>query len=779
MALIQNITLSTSILIDPSQPLEISGKPEPEVIPRVQTVLSKRVNIDTINSSERGVGFLKKTAKNNKEFAQQIRKAAFEDNPLELEDLLKSAELQILKAILNTRDEDGDTPLLLCALSGSKKCMHLLLNAGADPFVSNDRGNNFLHLAAKKGNSGILEIFLERVSKDRELSITAYQKLINAVNEEGCTPFLLCPYSNNIASMLLLLDLGVEPQQKNRKTGRNLVHLATICGHSEMLRVFFKRMATDPKIPKDLCHQMVNEMESASELTPLFLSATSNSIPCMNLLLEQGADPFFLSPSSKMTFIQFAAEEGLIDMLREYSNTLSRRGKEMMGRCKAMVNISNSKGRTPLLSCAFAKKGIDTMNFLLDLGANPFHADTLANNFIHHAVLEGQVDLLTAFIQRLSSSCIDKYRCKNLINARNDKGMTPVFLCSTTNGPGCLNVLLENGATLFVIDRRGGNPYLNALEHGEDLSARSILEKEPRFAGMAAATVMGHVFGFDVPRTRLPGILGKSISLQGSSGIFMHKLILTDLEQPFTRETFFANVTDSKYAQLLVAFTRSCMKNPPAEELAEIIRKGELAIVLTGWKGHGITLVFRNGYMIICNRGDGCLDGRGSSRTFVARKIALDQVTPDLMETIFDTDSRSKEEGIQFFYETLSGKLQGKRDPFCRSIEGIKPKYSKAEVCAYSSAKAALRASLALLAGKLADLEESAKQPSKQWSTHHRKWARAYFKSAPSPFTNEFNQMMEHTAYVKLYKRGESGKKTDPVSIEEEEMIKTLVASKL
>jgi hypothetical protein len=555
--------------------------------------------------------------------------------------------------------------------------------------------------------------------------------------------------------------------------------LATICGHSEMLRLFFKKMAADLKIPKDLCYQMVNEMDSDSESTPLFLSTESNSISCMNLLLEQEADPFFLSPSSKMTFIQLAAEEGLIDMLREYSNTLSRRGKAMMGRCKAMVNTPDSKGRTPLLNCVFAKKGIDTMNFLLDLGASPFHADTMANNFIHFAVMEGQVDLLAAFIQRLSSSRINKYRCKSMINARNDKGMTPIFYCSTSNGPRCLNLLLENGAKLFVIDNRGGTPYLNALEHGEDLSARSILEKEPRFEGMAAATVMGHVFGFDVPRTRLPGILGESISLSGSSGIFMHKLILTDLEQPFTRETFFANVTDPKYAQLLVAFTRSCMKIQPAEELAEIIRKRELAIVITGWKDHGITLVFRNGYMIICNRGDGCLDGRGSSRTFVARKIALDQVTPDLMKTIFDTDSRSKEEGIQFFYETLSGKLKGKRNPFCRSIEGIKPKYSKAEVCAYSSAKAALRASLAMLAGKQEDLEESARQPSKQWSTHHRKWARAYFKSAPSPFTNEFNQMMEHRAYVKLYKRGESGGKSDSVAHEEEEMIKTLVASKL
>lgn len=64
-------------------------------------------------------------------------------------------------ANVNTRDEDGETPLLRAARSGHEGVLQVLLNAGADPCAVDEDGRTALHLAAAKNHFLLVRRFLE------------------------------------------------------------------------------------------------------------------------------------------------------------------------------------------------------------------------------------------------------------------------------------------------------------------------------------------------------------------------------------------------------------------------------------------------------------------------------------------------------------------------------------------------------------------------------------------------------------------------------------------
>ncbi|EEU41677.1 uncharacterized protein NECHADRAFT_54272 [Fusarium vanettenii 77-13-4] len=70
--------------------------------------------------------------------------------------LLSTPDIEI-----DSRDEEGLTPLMFAVSHGHEEVSRLLLNANADPFLKDEEGRAALYHAASKGHVATMRILLK------------------------------------------------------------------------------------------------------------------------------------------------------------------------------------------------------------------------------------------------------------------------------------------------------------------------------------------------------------------------------------------------------------------------------------------------------------------------------------------------------------------------------------------------------------------------------------------------------------------------------------------
>ncbi len=561
----------------------------------------------------------------------QIHKAVHEGDAILLDRLLKSLPDAFRKALATRANYSGDTPLAMSILSGSVECFNLLLEAGAVP------QKNLLLFAIEKKRPEFVECLLQKLpAKER-------QELMEAADDEGDTPLLLCAIEGEYQSMELLLKAGANPLAINLEK-QNFFHLAVLGKHSKLFASFLKKIS----------------MKAAKEL----------------------------------------------------------------------ANGVDKDGDTPLLYCAF-QEGMPYMNLLLQAGADPLQTGSDKRTFLHKLVQNSEASVLKAFLRRVSKDrTLSKADYRKLLNAQDKNGDTALLYCIYYNTEHCLRLLLNAKADPFIYNHSGGFVYGEALNDGLESTAQYLAAKEPKLQGTVALVRLGNTFGkeLDAP------LKGKKMIFPGSLPHHELGLVLTSLRDPEIRKKILFHCDQGQYEELLQAFAIHPSKKSPLKKVVETIRQGKLVVFLVGWEEHGFSLVFRDGYLVICNRGEGSDDDDGNDRMFVARKISIDKVSEEFLQECLDKGDVSAKEGMKFFYDEMLKTLQAQEDNFCKQLCTITPKGSYANVCAYVASKAALRAALALLTKDV----EMARLASKAWSTKQREFVLDVFKKTPSPFKETF-----------------------------------------
>ena len=102
-----------------------------------------------------------------------------EDFPVELYKLLITSPNDV-----NMQDEDGQTALHYMAKTDYPECIEDLLELGADPFITDNKGNNVLHILAGNKEGLSFDIFGDCVS-------LLPKKLLSMKNNKGMTPIIL------------------------------------------------------------------------------------------------------------------------------------------------------------------------------------------------------------------------------------------------------------------------------------------------------------------------------------------------------------------------------------------------------------------------------------------------------------------------------------------------------------------------------------------------------------------------------------------------------------
>ena len=185
-------------------------------------------------------------------------------------------------------------------------------------------GDNLLHQAVRKGDSGLLEIMLKMCIY---LPIAwSYETTLNSYNEEGDTPLHIAAASSDLSKILhLLISSGAKVNIKGKKPAYSLIpnsvrragdtplHVAARLGNLNSIHTLIGRGARntlgncDGDLPIHLAARFgkveaikilvkkaestVNAENSRMSDTPLGLAALSGHADCMAELIDAGACP--------------------------------------------------------------------------------------------------------------------------------------------------------------------------------------------------------------------------------------------------------------------------------------------------------------------------------------------------------------------------------------------------------------------------------------------------------------------------------------------------------
>ncbi len=103
---------------------------------------------------------------------------------------------------INTRNAQGETPLMLAALKGRLALAQKLIDRGADV---NQTGWTPLHYAATGGGAAMVTLML------------SHYAYVDAESPNGTTPLMMAAQYGSPESVELLLEAGAQPQQKNQQ----------------------------------------------------------------------------------------------------------------------------------------------------------------------------------------------------------------------------------------------------------------------------------------------------------------------------------------------------------------------------------------------------------------------------------------------------------------------------------------------------------------------------------------------------------------------------------
>ena len=216
----------------------------------------------------------------------------------------------------------------------NSETVKLLLEAGADVYRLNSKGNHFFQQAVFLGNGTVVKLFLESgletgqnnsdlsallrraINKsEREIALMliahcAATKKISDLNTQyssGSTPLLLSVKKKDINLIKALLIAGADPAAINN-LGQNVLHKISIENYiSEEKLISTKKNLTTGSLvqlinqqldfskTKEIVETLISvgaavNVSDKSRNTPLIIAARKRNTPLVQLLLSQGAD---------------------------------------------------------------------------------------------------------------------------------------------------------------------------------------------------------------------------------------------------------------------------------------------------------------------------------------------------------------------------------------------------------------------------------------------------------------------------------------------------------
>jgi ankyrin repeat protein len=403
--------------------------------------------------------------------------AHWDDGPMA--DLLLKAGANV-----NAADDHGVRPLSLACLNGSAPMVERLLDAGALPNSASIVGETPLMIAAHTGNVAVVQLLLARGADHAAAEATL-----------GQTALMRAVAQTHLEVVRALLAAGADAKARSNNRFTPLLFAAQQ-GSIEIARLLLAAGAeVDESAPDGIAGDTnaSRAFKPQTEAAALLVAIDSQHEAMAQFLLDSGANPNH--SGAGRTALHSAVQQAMPGVVK----ALLARGADPNARLtKPMPLLSrfiqqahglevSAIGATPFwLAASYAD--VQTMRILVEGGADPHakSADATTPLMVAAGVdfVEGQdkygrrwFTTDTSALQQAARDAIAYcLELGNDINAANDKGQAPIFGAVYFRSPAMVQFMVDRGARIDVVNKRGQTPWL--ITQGEYRSGSFYVDKE-------------------------------------------------------------------------------------------------------------------------------------------------------------------------------------------------------------------------------------------------------------------------------------------------------------
>lgn len=178
--------------------------------------------------------------------------------------------------IINMKNNQMLTPLLLAASLGEPEVCAFLLESKANIFISDQKGSNCFHVACKNNDLRLLQTLTKYILNNKRKS-----QVINKFNNDGLTPLHVAVKNNSIKLVEELLKLDAcDVNAKCNKDGMTPLHYAAQFGCIKISALLAKHK------------NVILDLEAYNYTTPLHLAVIHKNYFIVRILVQHTAKTF-------------------------------------------------------------------------------------------------------------------------------------------------------------------------------------------------------------------------------------------------------------------------------------------------------------------------------------------------------------------------------------------------------------------------------------------------------------------------------------------------------
>ncbi|XP_048247999.1 uncharacterized protein LOC124126617 isoform X2 [Haliotis rufescens] len=313
---------------------------------------------------------------------------------------------------INTRGNNGQTPLMCALISERKETFDLLVSKKADITLTDDDNNSLLHLACQVDDTSLVVPIVPKLD-------------INCRGKHGWTPLMKAAVHGNMdVFQLFLYTVNVNLKLRD-DNNNNLLHLACHGGNVSIVQQL---------LPKFDINSRGNNGRTA-----VMFAVASGVESVFKLLVSQGADIRLRDDNNNSVF-HLACIGGNISIVNHLLTSTD-------------INCLGNHGRTPIMITAMVAEPA-LFQVLLTEKANITLTDDHKNTVLHHACQGGNYSIVNYLIQKFN------------IDASGKHGWTPVMFAAYAGRKYVFDLLVKKNAVLTLTDDYNDNVLHLACQGG-------------------------------------------------------------------------------------------------------------------------------------------------------------------------------------------------------------------------------------------------------------------------------------------------------------------------
>ncbi|XP_071099011.1 uncharacterized protein [Haliotis cracherodii] len=241
---------------------------------------------------------------------------------------------------VDLRGRNDRTPAMHAARAGQENVFNLLVSRKADLTLTDEYGNNALHLACQGGNRSIVKNLLPKF-------------VINVHGKDGWTPLMNAVAYGRRSVFHLLLSQGADVSMKDNH-GDSVFHLACQGGISSIVEYLPLKNDVATKDHDTATHIKESFFKKKSfdinirgrnDQTPLMRAVCGGHIAVFRFLVSRGADQTLVDKDGH-TLLHLATQHGQLHMVKYIIDSFDINAKDKAGLTPVMTSVLYGKVAT-------------------------------------------------------------------------------------------------------------------------------------------------------------------------------------------------------------------------------------------------------------------------------------------------------------------------------------------------------------------------------------------------------------------------------------------------